>query len=399
MCRRPPRLRRWRHGCNSSLSSCSTGGRPASSGFEAGGNGGPASPSRPRSTASGVGWRRGRRHRPLPRDGLRQARSSPWPAVAVAAAPAGTAPGEPAPGPVAPEAAAVRPISFRASPAATGDGSDGAGGGAGTSSGGGGGGIRGQPRTAPPGSTHSISLKRARRQRQGQRGRSRRRRWRWRVHRWRRVAVATVHVRQRRRRRRWRWLLGGQLDLRQHVRLHHRCGRRRQRGELERPGSVTLTWNVDAMSVTNPGTQSNVSGTAISNRAPSATALGRRPVTLTGLRAAGRSVRSLLDRGDHRHTDHGVRLLGDDHRHRHSGPAATTTFTWNDHQHGYRDQPGHQSNVSGTAITDLTTSATDSSSPRPPSHPGRRPACPPGCRSTPPPGPSPARRPPPAPAR
>ena len=41
--------------------------------------------------------------------------------------------------------------------------------------------------------------------------------------------------------------------------------RGRQRRRTGSTGSVSLTWNVDNLSVTNPGTQSNVSGSAITN--------------------------------------------------------------------------------------------------------------------------------------
>ena len=84
-------------------------------------------------------------------------------------------------------------------------------------------------------------------------------------------------------------------------------------------GTITLTWNVDVLSVTNPGTQTSVSGSAISNLTISSSydTTGGNSVTYsaTGL-PAGLSI-SVGRRGE-RYAHDGVRLLG--HRDGHGLP-------------------------------------------------------------------------------
>ena len=126
-------------------------------------------------------------------------------------------------------------------------------------------------------------------------------------------------------------------------------------------GSATFTWTItNTVAVTNPGTQSSVSGTAITALQISATdsQSGGHP-HLHGHRPAGRPDHLLLGR-DHRHPDHGrpysVTVTATDE----IGFHGSATFTWNITNTVSVTNPGTQSNVSGSAITTLQISATDS---------------------------------------
>ena len=129
-------------------------------------------------------------------------------------------------------------------------------------------------------------------------------------------------------------------------------------------GSATFTWTItNTVSVTNPGTQSSVSGTAISTAADQRHRLpvGGHP-DLLGRRPARRPVH---------HSGSGaitgtpttacacsVTVTATDG----SGYHGSATFTWNITNTVSVTNPGAQSSVSGTAITALQISATDSQS-------------------------------------
>ncbi len=129
-------------------------------------------------------------------------------------------------------------------------------------------------------------------------------------------------------------------------------------------GSISLTWNVDNLSVTNPGTQTHVSGSAISTltiAAPHDTT-GGNSVTFgaTGL-PAGLSIASGTGAITGTPTAAcacSVTVTATDSE----GLSANTAFTWNITNTVTMANPGNQSNVSGTAITALQTSATDTQS-------------------------------------
>jgi hypothetical protein len=127
-------------------------------------------------------------------------------------------------------------------------------------------------------------------------------------------------------------------------------------------GSISLTWNVDNLSVTNPGTQSNVSGSAISTltiAAPHDTT-GGNTVTFgaTGL-PAGLSINSTSGAITGTPTTAcacSVTVTATDSE----ALSESTSFTWNITNTVSVTNPGTQSNVSGSAITALQISATDS---------------------------------------
>ena len=128
-------------------------------------------------------------------------------------------------------------------------------------------------------------------------------------------------------------------------------------------GSATFTWNItNTVAVTNPGTQTSTSG---SGHHRSADLGDGHPVgcdpDLRGHRSARRAVH-LHQRQHHRHPDHGLRLLGDRHGHRRVRRHGSTTFTWNVTNVITVTNPGSKTNQSGTAISPLTISASDTGS-------------------------------------
>ncbi len=128
-------------------------------------------------------------------------------------------------------------------------------------------------------------------------------------------------------------------------------------------GSITLTWNVDNLSVTNPGTQSNVSGSAISNLTITGShdTTGGNSVTYsaTGL-PAGLSISSggVVSGTPTTACACSVTVTATDSE----ALTATTSFTWNITNTVSVTNPGAKSSVTGTAITPVTDSATDSQS-------------------------------------
>jgi hypothetical protein len=129
-------------------------------------------------------------------------------------------------------------------------------------------------------------------------------------------------------------------------------------------GSITLTWNVDALSVTGPGTQTNVSGSAISAltiSAPHDTTGGNTvSFSATGL-PAGLSINASTGTITGTPTAAGsgtVTVTATDSE----ALAASTSFTWTITNTVTVANPGNKSNVSGSAITAVTDSATDSQS-------------------------------------
>jgi hypothetical protein len=130
-------------------------------------------------------------------------------------------------------------------------------------------------------------------------------------------------------------------------------------------GSATFTWNVtNTITVTNPGSQTSQSGTAISPLTISArdSASG---VTLSysagGTLPAGLSINSSTGVISGTPTTGGlcsVTITVTDG----SGASGSTTFNWTVNNVVTVTSPGNQSSVSGTAITPLTISASDSSS-------------------------------------
>jgi len=129
-------------------------------------------------------------------------------------------------------------------------------------------------------------------------------------------------------------------------------------------GSITLSWNVDNLSVTNPGTQSSVSGSAIGGLtivAPHDTAEAN-PVTFgaTGL-PAGLSINSstgVISGTPITAGTNSVTVTATDSE----ALTASTTFTWS--VTNTVSVAGHaaQASTSGSAVTALADSATDSSS-------------------------------------
>ena len=106
-------------------------------------------------------------------------------------------------------------------------------------------------------------------------------------------------------------------------------------------GTASFTWTINnTVAVTNPGTQSSASGTAISPLQIAATD-SQSGATLT-FSATGLPAGSvhLLQRQDHRHPDHGLRLLGDGHRHRRIRLPRLDKLHLERDQHHQRDQPG-----------------------------------------------------------
>ena len=129
-------------------------------------------------------------------------------------------------------------------------------------------------------------------------------------------------------------------------------------------GSITLTWNVDNLSVTNPGTQSNVSGSAIGTltiAAPHDTT-GGNSVTFsaTGL-PAGLSINPSTGAITGTPTTaslYSATIMATDSQ----ALSATANFLWNITNTVSVTNPGSKSSLSGSAITPVTNSATDSQS-------------------------------------
>jgi hypothetical protein len=129
-------------------------------------------------------------------------------------------------------------------------------------------------------------------------------------------------------------------------------------------GSITLTWNVDNLSVTSPGNQSNTSGTAISGltiAAPHDTT-GGNSVTFaaTGL-PAGLTINSgsgAITGTPTTACTCSVTVTATDSE----SLSANTSFTWTVSNTVTVANPGAQSHLSGSAISTLSNSATDSSS-------------------------------------
>ena len=129
-------------------------------------------------------------------------------------------------------------------------------------------------------------------------------------------------------------------------------------------GTISLTWNVDNLSVTSPGNQSSTSGSAISTltiAAPHDTT-GGNGVTFgaTGL-PAGLNINSSTGAITGTPTTActcSVTVTATDSE----ALAANASFTWTVTNTVTVANPGAQSNLSGTAISTLHDSATDSSS-------------------------------------
>jgi hypothetical protein len=129
-------------------------------------------------------------------------------------------------------------------------------------------------------------------------------------------------------------------------------------------GTVSLTWNVDDLSVTNPGNQSNLSGTAISGltiSAPHDTTGGNTVgFTATGL-PAGLSINGSTGTITGTPTTAcacSVTITATDSE----ALSSSTSFTWTVTNSVSVAGHTNQADVSGTAITALTDSATDTSS-------------------------------------
>jgi hypothetical protein len=129
-------------------------------------------------------------------------------------------------------------------------------------------------------------------------------------------------------------------------------------------GSISLTWNVDNLSVTNPGAQSTTSGTAVpalTITAPHDTT-GGNAVTFaaTGL-PTGLAINSSTGAVTGTPTTAGsypVTVTATDSQ----ALSASTSFTWTVTNTVTAGGHPTQSSLSGTAITPLASSATDSSS-------------------------------------
>ena len=146
----------------------------------------------------------------------------------------------------------------------------------------------------------------------------------------------------------------------------------------------------NTVSVTNPGSQSNLSGTAITALQISATDT-QSGATLT-YSATGLPVGTLdlVQRKDHRYADGGRVQLGDRHGHRRLRLPRLGHLQLDHHQHSVGDQPGQPVQRVGHRHQHPPDQrhATPSRERRSPIRP---PVCPRDCRSTPRPAPSPAR--------
>jgi hypothetical protein len=126
-------------------------------------------------------------------------------------------------------------------------------------------------------------------------------------------------------------------------------------------GGVTLTWNVDNLSVTNPGTQSNLSGSAITNLTISAPhdTTGGNSVTFsaTGL-PAGLSISSagVVSGTPTTACACSVTVTATDSE----ALSESTSFTWNITNTVSVTNPGPFTSNSGTAISTVTMAATTS---------------------------------------
>ncbi len=127
-------------------------------------------------------------------------------------------------------------------------------------------------------------------------------------------------------------------------------------------GSITLNWNVDNLSVTAPGTQSSVTGSAISNVAVTSgfDSTGGNTVTYSAsglppglsISAGGTISGTPTTPGTYTPT---VTVTDSQ-----ALAVTSTSFTWTVTNTVSVTHPANQSSVSGTAITPLTNSATDS---------------------------------------
>ena len=128
-------------------------------------------------------------------------------------------------------------------------------------------------------------------------------------------------------------------------------------------GTATFTWNVtNTVSVTNPGGQSNVSGSAITALQISATD-SQSGATLTYSATGLPAGLTISSSGSITGTPTtacacSVTVKAQDA----AGYSGTATFAWNVTNTVSVTSPGAQSNVSGSAITSVDISATDSSS-------------------------------------
>ena len=130
-------------------------------------------------------------------------------------------------------------------------------------------------------------------------------------------------------------------------------------------GSATFAWNVtNAISVTNPGSQTSQSGTAITSLTISASDSGS-GTTLSysagGTLPPGLAINSSTGKITGTPTTGGlysVAITVTDG----TGASGSTTFNWTVNNVVTVTSPGNQSSVSGTAISPLTISASDSSS-------------------------------------
>ena len=107
--------------------------------------------------------------------------------------------------------------------------------------------------------------------------------------------------------------------------------------------SASFTWTItNTVSVTNPGAQSNVSGTAITAVPHQRHRLlvDGHPHLLRRRHPAAGPVHRPVQRLDHRHADHGRLLPGHHHRHRQRRLLGEHHLHLDHHQHGVGDQPG-----------------------------------------------------------
>jgi hypothetical protein len=129
-------------------------------------------------------------------------------------------------------------------------------------------------------------------------------------------------------------------------------------------GSITLTWNVDALSITSPGSQANVSGSAISTLTivNSHDTTGGNSVTYS---ASGLPTGLSINAGTGAITgtpttagSYSPTVTVTDSQ----TLAKSTTFTWTITNTVTVHNPGNQSSVSGTAIPTVSAGASDTSS-------------------------------------